>query len=107
MQNAIPTQAFEGLLPALANVVSAIDNTGLSSLQHKQAVAHAASEFKEQMSKAKGYVENLSGGEMLPDDQDKVIAMLKALRDQKKNQLLNFSLIGSHGEDTRMTSNSH
>src|SRR5258708_19282330 len=101
MENALQRQGFEGWLRALAGVISVIDNTGLPALQHKQAVAHAvsshahpdamglrsdaqASEFKEQMLKAKSLVENLSGGEMLPDDQDQVIVMLKGLRDQKK-----------------------
>lgn len=43
-----------------------------------------ASEFTERMTKAKNTIEGLPGGEMLPSDQDEVIAMLEALRDRKQ-----------------------
>lgn len=40
--------------------------------------------FKQRMVAAKEIVDSLPGGEMSLSDQDEVIAMLKALRDQKR-----------------------
>jgi len=58
---------------------------------HKQSVAQATNVFKQRMAAAKEIVDSLPGGEMSLSDQDEVIAMLKALRDQKRRRLDEFS----------------
>ncbi|KAF8321763.1 hypothetical protein DL93DRAFT_2032265, partial [Clavulina sp. PMI_390] len=76
----LPTDVFERLLPALVDVVSAINNEDQTVLAHKQATEI----FRQRVATAREVVENIPGGEMSIRDQDEVIAMLKALRDQKR-----------------------
>jgi hypothetical protein len=43
-----------------------------------------ANDFKDRLSNARETLNNLPGGEMLPGDQDQIIALLKELRDRKR-----------------------
>ena len=103
--SSLPTDAFEDLLPALVDLVAAIHCEDEPLNVHKQSVAQAVrvyetlsshgvlsvvfvsqtNVFKQRMAAAKDIVDTLPGGEMSLSDQDEVIAMLKALRDQKRS----------------------
>ena len=100
--SSLRTEVFEGLVPALVDLVAAIHRDDEPVNVHKQSVCQAVRTswdshpstypqtdpqtniFKQRMASAKEITDNLPGGEMSLSDQDEVIAMLKALRDQKR-----------------------
>ncbi|KAG9013100.1 hypothetical protein FRB94_003934 [Tulasnella sp. JGI-2019a] len=87
-QSSLPVDTFEGLLPALTNILKVVYDAGDSEeSKHKLAITAATDELKEKLARAKELVENLPGGEMLLEDQDEAIAALERLRDQRRRVL--------------------
>ncbi|KZT36020.1 hypothetical protein SISSUDRAFT_989780 [Sistotremastrum suecicum HHB10207 ss-3] len=83
--NALPTDAFRRLLPALIKVVTtAQENEGPLTPQAKQALLQATNEFKDYVAFAKRLASDLPGGDLTLGEQDQVIDMLERLRDKKK-----------------------
>ncbi|KAG8864950.1 hypothetical protein FRB96_003538 [Tulasnella sp. 330] len=90
-QASLPVDTFEGLLPALTNILKVVYDVGDSEeAQHKLAITAATDALKEKLARAKELVESLPGGEMLLEDQDEPIAALERLRDQRRDHILNF-----------------
>ncbi|KAG9032758.1 hypothetical protein FRB95_001017 [Tulasnella sp. JGI-2019a] len=91
-QSSLPVDTFEGLLPALTNILKVVYDAGDSEeSKHKLAITAATDELKEKLARAKELVENLPGGEMLLEDQDEAIAALERLRDQRRAHILTFA----------------
>ncbi|KAG9005863.1 hypothetical protein FRB93_009261 [Tulasnella sp. JGI-2019a] len=91
-QSSLPVDTFEGLLPALTNILKVVYDAGDSEeSKHKLAITAATDELKEKLARAKELVENLPGGEMSLEDQDEAIAALERLRDQRRAHILTFA----------------
>lgn len=88
----LPTELYEGLLLKLVTVLELSQRPeGVSTLQSKQAVLQATTEFKNALAQAKEMAANLPGGELLINEQDEVIDMLTTLRERKRQQLARFA----------------
>jgi hypothetical protein len=76
---------YESLLPKLAHILQLTRHSeGVTTPEAKQALLHATNDFKNTLSQAKDLAANLPGGELTLSEQDEVIRMLEAVRDQKR-----------------------
>ncbi|KIK04145.1 hypothetical protein K443DRAFT_130976 [Laccaria amethystina LaAM-08-1] len=83
---------YESLLPKLAHILQLTRHSeGITTPEAKQALLHATNDFKNTLSQAKDLAANLPGGELTLSEQDEVIRMLEAVRDQKRALLSQFA----------------
>ncbi|KAG8898517.1 hypothetical protein FRB99_007387 [Tulasnella sp. 403] len=85
-QTPFPTHPFESLLPTLINLLKIVHSDNPSSQpqqQHRLAIASAVEDLQSLITHATELINTLPGGEMLPRDQDAVIAALEKLKSEK------------------------
>lgn len=86
------THLYESLLPKLAHILELTRRLeGITTPEAKQALLHATNDFKNTLSQARDVAANLPGGELTLSEQDEVIRMLEAMRDQKRALLSQFA----------------
>ncbi|TFK71734.1 hypothetical protein BDN72DRAFT_856031 [Pluteus cervinus] len=87
----LPTALYEGLLKKLVDIIDLVHKgEGATTPQAKQALRNATNELRASFTQAKDIAINLPGGEMLVEEQDDVLEMLTKLRNQKREQLIQF-----------------
>ncbi|KAJ7591370.1 hypothetical protein C8J56DRAFT_1003869 [Mycena floridula] len=90
--NPLPNALYENLLVKLVTILELTQKPeGISTPQAKQAVLQATTDFKNAVNQAKELAMDLPGGELLIEEQDQVIEMLKGLKERKREQLSQFS----------------
>ncbi|KAI0044884.1 hypothetical protein FA95DRAFT_209653 [Auriscalpium vulgare] len=88
----LPSSVFDSLLAKLLRIVELTQRPGGTvTPQAKQELLHATNDFKDALSRSKELANALPGGELLLQEQDDVIAMLERLKQNKLQQLVEFS----------------